>query len=37
VTEYLGRRPLPQEVDRETFVRVGTELIASVSHDPVEG
>ncbi len=36
VTEYLGRRPLPEELDRETFVRVGTELIASVSHDPVE-
>jgi hypothetical protein len=36
VTEYLGRRPLPEELDRETFVRVGTELITSVSHDPVE-
>lgn len=36
VTEYLGRRPLSQEIDRETFVRAGVELIESVSHDPVE-
>ncbi len=36
VTEYLGKRPLPEAIDRERFVRTGNELIASVGHDPVE-
>jgi hypothetical protein len=37
VTEYLGKRPLPEEIDRELFVRTGTELINSVGHDLSEG
>lgn len=33
VRSYLGRRPLPSEIDRETFVRVGGELIDAVERD----
>lgn len=36
VAEYLGRRPLPVEVDRETFVQTGTELITAVSREVAE-
>lgn len=37
VRSYLGRRPLPSEIDRETFVRVGGELIDAVERDLVGG
>ncbi|HEU4699712.1 MAG TPA: exonuclease SbcCD subunit D [Gemmatimonadales bacterium] len=33
VRSYLERRPLPAEVDRERFVKTGTELIESVERD----
>lgn len=33
VRTYLARRPLPAEVDREAFVRVGAELIDAVERD----
>ena len=36
VTDYLNKRPLPEAIDRERFVRTGTELITSVGHDPSE-
>jgi DNA repair exonuclease SbcCD nuclease subunit len=36
VTEYLGRRPLPAEVDRERFVRRGAELVAEVERGELE-
>jgi hypothetical protein len=35
VSSYLERRPLPAELDRETFVRVGRELMDSVERDLV--
>jgi DNA repair exonuclease SbcCD nuclease subunit len=36
VREYLERRPLPDNVDREEFVRVGIELMDVVERDLVE-
>jgi exonuclease SbcD len=33
VRAYLARRPLPAEVDREEFMRVGAELIDAVERD----
>jgi len=33
VRSYLGRRPLPAELDREAFVRLGDELMDSVERD----
>ncbi|MFL5404166.1 MAG: exonuclease SbcCD subunit D [Gemmatimonadales bacterium] len=33
VTAYLERRPLPAELDRAAFVRLGQELMASVERD----
>lgn len=33
VAAYLAARPLPSEVDRETFVRMGTELLDAVERD----
>ncbi|HEX5385251.1 MAG TPA: exonuclease SbcCD subunit D [Gemmatimonadales bacterium] len=33
VRAYLGRRVLPAEIDRETFVRTGVELIDAVERD----
>lgn len=33
VRDYLGRRPLPADLDRDTFVRIGTELIETVERD----
>lgn len=33
VGSYLARRPLPAEMDRDTFVRVGVELIDGVERD----
>jgi DNA repair exonuclease SbcCD nuclease subunit len=33
VRSYLEHRPLPSEVDREAFVRLGTELIESVDRE----
>jgi len=35
VEEYLGRRPLPEEVDRAAFVGLGTELLAQVAREEV--
>jgi len=35
--EYLARRPLPADVDRETFVRKGVELLEAVERDLAEG
>jgi hypothetical protein len=37
VTSYLSRRPLPAELDREAFVRLGQELMDSVERDVVGG
>ena len=37
VTSYLARRPLPAELDREAFVRLGQELMDSVERDVVGG
>jgi hypothetical protein len=37
VEAFLATRPLPAEVDRETFVRTGTELMAAVEREWVEG
>jgi DNA repair exonuclease SbcCD nuclease subunit len=36
VSDYLSRRPLPGEVDREEFVRLGTELVSSIPAGPTE-
>jgi len=36
VKSYLEQRPLPAEVDRETFVRTGTELVESVEREVEE-
>jgi hypothetical protein len=33
VSAYLAARPLPAELDREAFVRVGRELMDSVERD----
>jgi hypothetical protein len=33
VTSYLAARPLPAELDREAFVRLGRELMDSVERD----
>ena len=37
VRDYLARRPLPAELDREAFVRLGGELIDSVERDLAGG
>jgi len=37
VEEYLGWRLLPGEVDRETFVRAGVDLIRTVERERLEG
>jgi DNA repair protein SbcD/Mre11 len=37
VTSYLERRPLPAELDRESFVRLGRDLMDSVERDLVGG
>jgi DNA repair protein SbcD/Mre11 len=37
VSDYLSRRPLPAELDREAFVRLGQELMDSVERDVVGG
>ncbi len=37
VGDYLGRRLLPGEVDREAFVRLGVETMAQVERNWVEG
>ena len=34
VRSYLERRPLPAEIDRESFVRLGAALIEGVERDP---
>ena len=33
VHDYLSRRPLPAELDREAFVRLGAGLIDAVERD----
>jgi hypothetical protein len=33
VSSYLERRPLPAELDRAAFVRLGQDLMASVERD----
>jgi hypothetical protein len=33
VSSYLERRPLPSELDRDAFVRLGRELMESVERD----
>jgi exonuclease SbcD len=35
--EYLARRPLPGDVDRDAFVRKGVELLEAVERDLVDG
>lgn len=35
--EYLARRPLPADVDRDGFVRKGVELLEAVERDLVDG
>jgi DNA repair protein SbcD/Mre11 len=37
VTSYLERRPLPAELDRETFVQLGRDLMESVERDLAGG
>jgi exonuclease SbcD len=37
VQDYLGRRVLPGDLDREVFVRRGTELVEAVEREWVEG
>jgi len=37
VHDYLARRVLPGEIDREMFVRTGTELMAEVEREWAEG
>lgn len=37
VGSYLGRRPLPAELDREAFIRLGRELMDSVERDLAGG
>jgi exonuclease SbcD len=37
VTSYLTRRPLPAELDRDAFVRLGQELMDSVERDLAGG
>jgi hypothetical protein len=37
VEAYLTRRPLPGELDRETFVRTGTAIMAEVEREWAEG
>jgi hypothetical protein len=34
VRDFLASRPLPAEIDREAFVRLGQELMDSVERDP---
>ncbi|HXE58230.1 MAG TPA: exonuclease SbcCD subunit D [Gemmatimonadales bacterium] len=36
VASYLGRRLLPADVDREAFVRLGTELLEAVEREDAE-
>jgi hypothetical protein len=33
VRDYLSRRPLPAELDRDAFVRLGGELLDGVERD----
>jgi hypothetical protein len=33
VSSYLAARPLPSELDREAFVRLGRDLMDSVERD----
>jgi DNA repair exonuclease SbcCD nuclease subunit len=35
--EFLARRPLPADLDRESFVRIGTELMTQVEREWAEG
>jgi hypothetical protein len=37
VSSYLQRRPLPAELDREAFVRLGRDLMDSVQRDLAGG
>ncbi|HEU5171803.1 MAG TPA: exonuclease SbcCD subunit D [Gemmatimonadales bacterium] len=37
VRAYLARRPLPADIDRDTFVRAGGELIDTVERDAAAG
>ncbi len=37
VEDYFGRRLLPGDIDREAFVRTGTELMAAVEREWAEG
>jgi hypothetical protein len=37
VASYLERRPLPVELDRKTFVRLGQELMDTVERDLAGG
>ena len=37
VSSYLERRPLPSELDRAEFVRLGRDLMDSVERDPAGG
>ena len=37
VAEYLSRRPLPAEVDRERFVALGRGYVEEVEHDLLDG
>jgi hypothetical protein len=37
VSSYLERRPLPAELDREAFVRLGRDLMESVERDLAGG
>ena len=34
VREFLGRRPLPDRIDRDVFVHRGVELLESVTVEP---
>jgi hypothetical protein len=37
VADYLSRRLIPGDIDRETFVRTGTEVMARVEREWAEG
>jgi DNA repair exonuclease SbcCD nuclease subunit len=37
VQDFLSRRPLPSDVDRDTFVRTGTDLMERVEREWAEG
>ncbi|MBA3659142.1 MAG: metallophosphoesterase [Gemmatimonadales bacterium] len=37
VRHFLAHRPLPAELDRDAFVRLGTDLIDAVERDPAGG